>query len=473
MQEKYTIVVGSGISGLTMALLQAQRGKRVVLVEKLPFIGGYMRRFTRNGLRYDTGFHFTGGNGGVLQQILNALDFRPGDFQISLLPTEVYLAEDGTYFRFPNQGLDALCDAMCNAFSSSAAAIRRYYEAELACVVNTPLYDLKLLKDLNMFTGMTEYDGFTVNGFMDKLGIENTALRALLPIMALCHGTPPGEASFSYHCRCSYSLDCSISSIAGGSDVFLRSFERKFKEYGVEILTNCHIKRLDVSETAPLCKEAVLSNGISLPVERIFFAIHPAEILPLLPERLISRSIKRRFDALKPTCSCFVVHGYFDQGCKVPETYSIFLDKNDLDTFLLPGANGRSTCLVTSNDPANRCPTFTLFSAMFKDDCPSYKGEQYADFKASTADRLMNMVYERYPEYRGRMHIGDTSTPYTLQRYSPPLGSAYGTRQILAQSRIAGTLPVGNCYNLGHHAQFPGVLGCIMSAMMLNQSIQE
>ena len=473
MQEKYTIVVGSGISGLTMALLQAQCGKHVVLVEKLPFIGGYMRRFTRNGLRYDTGFHFTGGNGGILQQILNALDFRQEDFQISYLPTEVYLAEDDMYFRFPNQGLDALCEAMCSAFPSSTAAIQRYYDAELATVVNTPLYDLNLLKDLNIFSGMTEYDGFTVNGFMDRLGIDNAALRTLLPIMALCHGTPPGEAPFSYHCRCSYSLDCSTSTVACGSDVFLRSFECKFKEFGVEIMTNCQIERLNISYTEPICKEAILSNGTVLPVERIFFAIHPSEVLPLLPERFISRSIRRRMDALKPTCSCFVVHGYFDEDLEVPQFFSIFLGNNNLDSLLLPGRKNDSACLVTSNEPGNKCATFTLFSAMFAEECPAYHGEQYADFKASTAERLMKTVYERHPEYRGRMHISDTSTPYTLQKYSPPVGSAYGTRQVFAQSRISGALPVSNCYNLGHHTQFPGVLGCIISAMMLNQSIKE
>ena len=472
MQEKCTIVVGSGISGLTMALLQAQRGKRVVLVEKLPFIGGYLRRFSRNGLRYDTGFHFTGGNGGVLQQILETLDFRQEDFKIFPLPMEVYL-ENGMHFRFPNQGLDALREAMCKAFPYDAKAIRRYYDAELACVVNTPLYDLNLLSELTFFTGMTEYDGFTVNSYMNRLGIENTALRTLLPIMAVCHGTPPCEAPLSYHCRCAYSLDCSMSVIAGGGDAFLRSFERKFNEYGVQVLTNCQVERLNVSDTAPLCQEAVLSNGMSLPVERLFFAVHPSEILPLLPEKLISRSIRRRLDATKSTCSCFVVHGYFDEDFEVSQSFSISLAKDDLDSLLLPGARDVFACFVTSREPGNKCSTFTLFSAMFAEDCPAYHGGRYADFKASTADRLMTMVYNQHPEYHGRMHISDISTPCTLQRYSPPLGSAYGTRQIFAQSRITGALPVENCYSLGHHAQFPGVLGCIIGAMMLNQSIQE
>ena len=70
---KNTLVVGSGISGLTMALLLAQRGKQVTIVEKMPFIGGYINRFTRQGLRFDTGLHFTGGFGDSLSGLLEIL----------------------------------------------------------------------------------------------------------------------------------------------------------------------------------------------------------------------------------------------------------------------------------------------------------------------------------------------------------------------------------------------------------------
>ena len=70
MAVKRTVVVGSGISGLTIALLQAQQGHEVTLVEKLPFIGGYINRYERNGLRLDIGFHFTGGANSLMPQIL-------------------------------------------------------------------------------------------------------------------------------------------------------------------------------------------------------------------------------------------------------------------------------------------------------------------------------------------------------------------------------------------------------------------
>lgn len=61
MERYNSIIVGGGISGLTLALLLAANGKKVLLLEKAPMIGGGLCRFYKNGVPFDTGFHFTGG----------------------------------------------------------------------------------------------------------------------------------------------------------------------------------------------------------------------------------------------------------------------------------------------------------------------------------------------------------------------------------------------------------------------------
>ena len=63
-------MIGSGISGLTMSLILARCGQRVLLLEKAPAPGGSLVRFTRKGLPFDTGFHFTGGfeEGGLMRE---------------------------------------------------------------------------------------------------------------------------------------------------------------------------------------------------------------------------------------------------------------------------------------------------------------------------------------------------------------------------------------------------------------------
>ena len=41
------IVIGSGISGMTMSLILAMNGHKVLLIEKGPYMGGSMARFSK------------------------------------------------------------------------------------------------------------------------------------------------------------------------------------------------------------------------------------------------------------------------------------------------------------------------------------------------------------------------------------------------------------------------------------------
>ena len=75
MRKFDQIVVGGGTSGLTLAALLGLNGKRVLLIEKAPKLGGSMLRFRRRGLPFDTGVHFSAGLGedGILTQMLRVL----------------------------------------------------------------------------------------------------------------------------------------------------------------------------------------------------------------------------------------------------------------------------------------------------------------------------------------------------------------------------------------------------------------
>ena len=60
MNRKYDFVVlGSGITGMTISILLASGGFRILLLEKSSVIGGSMQRFHREGIPFDNGFNFT------------------------------------------------------------------------------------------------------------------------------------------------------------------------------------------------------------------------------------------------------------------------------------------------------------------------------------------------------------------------------------------------------------------------------
>jgi all-trans-retinol 13,14-reductase len=56
-------VVGAGASGITSALVMARNGYDVALIEKSKRTAPLLRGFTRRGVFFDTGFHYSGGLG--------------------------------------------------------------------------------------------------------------------------------------------------------------------------------------------------------------------------------------------------------------------------------------------------------------------------------------------------------------------------------------------------------------------------
>ena len=59
-----TIVIGSGIGGLTAACALARRGQRVLVLEQHAVAGGMTQTFGRQGWTFATGVHYIGGVGG-------------------------------------------------------------------------------------------------------------------------------------------------------------------------------------------------------------------------------------------------------------------------------------------------------------------------------------------------------------------------------------------------------------------------
>ena len=54
------IIIGSGMSGLCCGALLAQKGEKVLLLEKHFKPGGYTHTFKRNEYEWDVGIHYIG-----------------------------------------------------------------------------------------------------------------------------------------------------------------------------------------------------------------------------------------------------------------------------------------------------------------------------------------------------------------------------------------------------------------------------
>lgn len=100
------VVIGAGAAGVASAITLAQNGYRVALVEKAAHTAPVLRGFSRGGVQFDTGFHYTGGlaAGGPLDVFLRYLGVadRLSTFAFAEEAFDLFRCESRQFeFHFP------------------------------------------------------------------------------------------------------------------------------------------------------------------------------------------------------------------------------------------------------------------------------------------------------------------------------------------------------------------------------------
>ena len=102
MADYDVIVIGAGLGGLSLGALMAKRGKKTLIVEQSPRVGGYCSTFERDGFRFDLG-----------ASIIEIIDVIEGCFtelgtsvfnEVEMVPLEpIYTIKfkDGSEMRYP------------------------------------------------------------------------------------------------------------------------------------------------------------------------------------------------------------------------------------------------------------------------------------------------------------------------------------------------------------------------------------
>jgi all-trans-retinol 13,14-reductase len=479
MQNYDHIVAGSGVSGLTMTLLLAMNGNRVLLLEKAPRIGGSLSRFSRRGISFDTGFHFTGGlhDGGILSDILSILGLRDSLEPVFLTdPSENQFIFESESRRFEHpSGIEAITRKFKGYFPTETEAIDRYFQRVRSVCDRTPSLNLhaNTIAPPNL-----DEDYVSLDEVLKGL-TGNVVLRGLLAGYAMCYGVRPDEISFANHSRMCQSFYESIARIKGGGDAIVQSFERKLKEYGVDVRCNTYITELaDIRNDR--AGRFVLNTGEEVCADACVFTMHPKEIVNILPRKTVSRAFLSRVGSFERSAGFFSVFAGFRGGDPYAEStiVSLFPDP-DVNKLLDPAYDGvPALVIIKSADergPGGLCvlePSFFEHVEQWKDSKRGGRPQEYLEYKRSRVESIKEHVFSIFPGYREGLEFIDAGSLLTFKDYlHSPDGSAYGVKQKMGQFNLIGKLPVHNLYAAGQSALLPGVIGAMMSSLIVGRAV--
>lgn len=260
--DKYeAIIIGAGIGGLVCGCYLAKAGKKVLIIERRANVGGCCTSFSSNGYTFDAFAHSIGGlrKNGVFDIVFHDLKLKNRIKIHRHDPSDIFVTSDYKvcFWNDLNQTKDIL-KSLFPAESSNIDSLLEY----LAYSKGGSSLELRNLTFLDFL----------------KSFIKNKKLISLLSMPVLGNaGLPPSMISAftatklyqEFHFDGGYYPE-------GGMQNLANLFEKRFKEYGGEVILSNAVERLLFTSNGEI-KGVRLKNGVNVLSSTVVSNIDPKQ----------------------------------------------------------------------------------------------------------------------------------------------------------------------------------------------------
>ena len=471
------LVIGAGIAGITSAITLAQNGYHVALVEKAERTAPLLRGFTRRGIHFDTGFHYTGGLGagepldiffrylGLSDQI-SSYPFAEEGFDL------FSCARPGFEFQVPT-GYARLQEKLGEAFPAERVAIASYLTQVRSICAAMPY--LNLDAEIDPDAALRRILGPTLREKLDAL-TGNVLLKSLLSMHSLLYGVSCDEVSFAQHAAIVGNYYQSAHGIRGGGLSLARACDSRLAALGIDVLCSSEVTGITVGAGSAL-SGIQLANGDALACNAAIATIHPRLLLEVAPGGNFRPAYRKRLGALEETVSAFLCFA----GSKEPlpalaGTNRFFLpDARSLDD-LGKKTIGAGPLYLSAAYRAGEsephgfigiCPTLSTATTPWESSSLGKRPEAYRQFKAQVLRRIQSQIEAAYPDLAGNIQFMEGSTPLTLRDFcNTPLGGLYGVKHMVGQYNPHPVTRIPGLFLAGQSVVAPGVMGAVISGLL-------
>ncbi len=459
------LIIGAGIGGLSAGICLLLLGQRVAVVEKNVLPGGLMRGYRRAGMDCPVGVHYFGafGEGEPLRRICDYLGLSDGLAAERMgrdSPIDRYHFDEFT-FDLP-AGIDAFAAALRQAFPAEGQAIGRITADLLSAAEmqnsfaflspQPPLFDAKLYAPLSAYlSGMDCSPG----------------LRSVLGVAARWMGMQERDCPAFYHHFALSSYLLSAWRLAGAGADLAEAFVARVEALGGEMICGDAVAQISAAEGA--VTGVRLASGRVLSAARIVAAIHPKQVIAMLPAGLVKPRHARLVAELAETESLFALNAAVDAAAHPALPHNVFRLRTDREGTITDGVfsqmrraeKGKNLLVLITKSPYREWQRWERSAT-------GSRGPDYAEEKARRAGRLLREAEGLFGSLADATLL-DAYTPLTLRDWvGTPEGSPYGImrsmRQLPALAALSRLAPAGLTF-AGQSALSPGVLGTLLGSL--------
>ena len=472
-QNVKALVIGSGIGGLSMAIILSKLGFSVTVIEKNRQPGGMLRSYVRRGIHCNVGLHYLGAldKGQVLRRLFDYLGITE---KLPLERMGVNAPVDRYYFTNadadPRQfdmpvGLDAYEARLKEAFPKEQEAINgfmamlRQSAGELDRLEflfrNQPVADL-----IDQTEPLWEV--------LDRLGCS-PGLKGVLSVPSVWIGVPPPLCPQFYHTITLASYLFSAWRLESNGAHLVKVLVQRLTDLGGKVLCGQAVRRINVR--GGHATGLTLENGEQHDAPLVIGTVHPNVVVDLIGPENVKPSYRRRIKGLVNTDGMFAVNAVVPADTHKPLPYNMFSMKTDTDgavhdviyTQLRPSGRPESLLLTLITSGHDE-----LWQSWEKTHS-GYRGADYGAAKMALARALIKKVEPVTGQLEG-LEVIDTYTPLTIRDWvNSPNGSAYGVmrsdKQMLSAALLNRTAVKG-LYLAGQSVMAPGILGTILGSLV-------
>ncbi|EAR01455.1 phytoene desaturase family protein [Maribacter sp. HTCC2170] len=497
-----TIIIGSGMGGLTTAAILSKEGQKVLVLERHYTAGGFTHIFKRKGYEWDVGIHYIGE-----VQRPNSITKRCFDYisdsnlkwaDMGEVYDRIYIGDKAYDFvkdvkkfkqklceYFPEEK-DAI-DGYVNLVFASTKATRKYFAEKALPPLLSKIIGKGMRKPFLEFSNRTTYE------VLSSL-TKNEELIKVLTGQYGDYGLPPKKSSFSMHASLVRHYFSGGSFPIGGSSQIVETIDPVIEAAGGTILINADVDKIIIENNK--------ATGVLMVDGKTFHAknIISAAGLMTTYKKLIPDNVraKHKFDEQMTKVQRSVAHACLYIGLKgspeelkLPKTnfwiYPEGTDDHDttVDNFLKDNNAPLPVVYVSfpsAKDPdwSNRYPGKSTIDIITLEPYENYekwdgtkwmkRGKEYEEQKEKTAQRLLNILYKHLPHLKGSIDYYELSSPLTTQHFvNYDEGEIYGidhTPERFRQKFLRPRTPIKNFYLTGQDIVTAGVAGALFAGVL-------